>query len=738
VKIRHVPIVAFIIILASTAASALAPPTRDALFRAAASGETQPGLVLSEVHFPQSVASGDPREGSVILWTRLVDEARPGEDLSAMLFVGRDLGGGRFVLDQHVPVIARAKNGHAIKQRVAGLLPGTTYHYVFAYPRGGSWMLSPLGRTRTAPAAGSNEPVRFAFVNCQDYIGRYYNSHLQLIERYADEIDFVVSLGDYIYETTGDPDFQTSSPDRAIVFDDQENAIQLGDPDNPFFGAASLDNYRQIYRTYRSDPVMKRLHELFPMIVIWDDHEYSDDSHGTTATFFDGRREESDVTRRQNAERAFFEYVPNEIGLDASGALEIDASVLYPNTRIYRDFSFGETLDLVLTDYRTYRPDHTVPEDAFPGGLALERIQLEAILGEQVYQAIKASFDPYVDIEEQPELRDAALMIFTQIYLLGDPSSSVFDAAARADTALRGNVSATYLNAVFTGVGLPQPIADEQLPLLDAGLSYLLLGKRDVFANIGSRYILPKEAYELLANYLYVITGAESENVYGLEQERWLRRSVSESDAAWRVVGSSVAHVPLVLDFTNPVIEQLLPPEFPDAFRTRLLVNADHWDGFPNKRRSLLQAYADKGNTLLISGDIHASFLTDHGEGVFEMTGTSVSSESFRKFVLERVESDPLLAGVPGIEALVDQIDPILQISVANPEVSPATIAYANTLVNGFVVVEATSENVDVTFWHIPADFVFESYYEDPAALDGLFDATRFRIENGSLVPSGE
>lgn len=734
-KARHALILASIALLASTAAFAAAPSSLEALFAAAASDATRPGFVVSDSHYPQSVASGDPREESVILWTRLVDEARPHQDLAALLLVGRDLGDDRFVLDKRVPVIARAKNDHVVKERIEGLRPGTTYHYVFAYARGAQWMLSPLGRTRTAPAEGSSEPVRFAFVNCQDFIGRYYNSHLQLIERYADEIDFVVNLGDYIYETTGDPDFQTQTPDRAIVFDDEEGAIQLGDPENPYFGAASLDNYRQIYRTYRADPVMKRLHELFPMIVIWDDHEYSDDSHGATATFFDGRRDERDVARRQNGERAFFEYVPNEIGLDESGSLAIDESVLFPNTRIYRDFSFGKTLDLVLTDYRTFRPDHLVPEDAFPGDYALERIQLEAILGEEVYRALKSSFDPYVDIESQPELREAALMLFTQIYLLSDPASTVFDAMTRADEALRGNVSATYLNAVFTGAGLPQPIADEQLPLLDAGLSYLLLGKRDVFANIGSRYILPKQSYELLAGYLYAITGGESENVYGAGQETWLRQSIAESDAAWRFVGSSVSHVPLVLDFTNPLIERLLPPEFPDLFRTQLLVNADHWDGFPNKRHSLIQSYAEKGNTLLISGDIHASFLADHGEGVFEMTGTSVSSESFRKFVMERVESDPLLNGVPGIEDLVNQIDPILQISVANPEVSPSNIAYANTLVNGFVVVEATTQKVDVTYWHVPADVVFESYYDDPAALDGLFEATRFRIQDGMLTP---
>ena len=69
--------------------------------------------------------------------------------------------------------------------------------------------------------------------------------------------------------------------------------------------AASLSNYRDLYKTYRSDPMLQQVHELFPMIAIWDDHEYSDDCWGDTATYFNGRISEKNAVRRRNAEQSY-------------------------------------------------------------------------------------------------------------------------------------------------------------------------------------------------------------------------------------------------------------------------------------------------------------------------------------------------------------------------------------------------------------------------------------------------
>ncbi|MCL4176915.1 MAG: alkaline phosphatase D family protein [Verrucomicrobia bacterium] len=198
-------------------------------------------------------------------------------DFSAVVLVREDL-------------VARAAHDGCVKVAAAGLQPATHYWYRFVYQ---DTQFSPVGRTKTAPAPDQSVAVRFAFLNCQDYVGRYYNTLSHLVEHEADSLDFIVHLGDYIYETTGDPGFQTTSGDRSIAFQDDAGAIDLGG----FQAAASLDNYRELYRIYRTDPILQRLHELFPMLVIWDDHEYSNDRHGAHGTYRDGRTNELDPER---------------------------------------------------------------------------------------------------------------------------------------------------------------------------------------------------------------------------------------------------------------------------------------------------------------------------------------------------------------------------------------------------------------------------------------------------------
>ena len=295
---------------------------------------------VSAQMFPESVASGDPTPTSVILWTRAVtpDGGYPdGVDLEVAI----DPGFQDVVFTRELEV-DEAYDG-VVKVKVDNLQPYTVYYYRFMAQDGDTTETSPVGRTKTAPTPDMDVDVRFAVVYCQDYIGRYYNTFLKLLMDHDEDIDFVVHLGDYIYETTGDPDFQDPDSDRTIEFDDTEGAIPLGDPDDPYYAAASLSNYRQLYRTYRSDPMLQQVHERWPMIVIWDDHEYSDDRWQATATYTNGRTDENDPDRLRNAEQAFFEWIPIDVGLGTDGTLDIGASVLYPNTLVYRDFLFGQT-----------------------------------------------------------------------------------------------------------------------------------------------------------------------------------------------------------------------------------------------------------------------------------------------------------------------------------------------------------------------------------------------------------
>jgi len=723
------------------AAGAAVPLRRPALDRQLQRQLVQAVLHASQIagieqgaqYFPQSVASGDPRPDSVILWTRVNDAALAAADVPVRVIVTKDKYFSQVVMNQEVP--ARAAYDHCVKLKVSGLQPGTTYLYFFVYAKGGTLYLSRLGRTKTAPAPGSDVPVRFAYFSGQDYIGRYYNTYLKLLLDHKDDLDFLVHLGDYMYETTGDPSFQSPTESRKIVFSDPASAIQLGTPPNTYYAPYTVSNYRDIYKTYRSDPILQQIHESYPMIVTWDDHEYSDDCWGATATYFDGRKNETDPVRRRNSERVYFEYLPIDYGLDASGQLAISDTILYPNAKIYRAFTYGKNVQLLMTDYRSYRPDHVVPEDAFPGKVVLDKATLQLVLGAATYDAVKGSLDPYVPIDSFPALQAGLTAILYQFYQDSNPFISVAEATLRAQDAATGNVSATYINALFEAVGYPAPLDAATLAVLDRGLSYLFVGKQDLYSQSGSRYVLVRPSFELLSAVTYQMTGGASENAYGTAQQAWIQDTLTHSSATWKVFSSSVSATPMILDFTNPIIASLLPPDFPDSLRVPLQLNADQWDGFPHKRQEIVGLLAQVPGSVIISGDIHASFVTDHGHGVYEFTGAAVSSETFEDEVLNQACQIPGLCEGGGIEELVAMLGPLLQISSVNPQTGAPQIVYDNTKGNGFVVIEASASELLATYYHIDGAQAATSYYANPGALASLFDVRRFRVSNGTLTP---
>ncbi len=692
-------------------------------------------------YFPQGVASGDPRPDSVVLWTRVVD-AEAGEDaaLPVTLEIARDPD---FLVEpREIDVVALPEYDHCVKVKVGGLEAGHVYWYRFLYGD----HESPNGRTKTAPGAEFAGPVQFAVVYGQDYVGRYYNAYLKLLRDHPNDLDFVVHIGDYVYETTGDPSFQNPDPNREIVFEDTEGAIALGDPDDPYYAAASLRNYRTLYRTFRSDPVLQEVHRLYPMIVIWDDHEYSNDCHGATATYFNGRKDEDDPVRRRNAERAFYEWVPTELGLGADGTLSIGDDILYPNSGDYRDFTFGQTLHLVMTDYRTFRPDHLIPENAFPGTIAVDEPVLRQLLGDETYEAIAPSLDPYVDVDRLglPVLgglnifRQTLVLIASQAFLAEYPELGQAGAIDAAEAVMHGNVSLTYIGLLFQAAGLPQPFPPETIASMPRGLSFLYIGKQKIYDSMGSRYLVMGDPFRLYAAASMAASGGESQNAFGAQQMAWLQGVLYGKPATWNVVASSVSMTPMVMDFTNPQIEPLLPEDLPSIFRTRLVINVDQWDGFPNMREVVLQMLRGVPNAVVVSGDIHASFVTDH-QGVYEFTGPAISSESLEEMVVSAALANPLLGDIPGIEELFSHLDAIFQISSLDDEhVSPSDIVFDDTLSHGFLVVSAGPEALRGTLTLAPAETALECYYDHPEALDGLYTSRTWEIHDGVLEPLPE
>jgi len=197
--------------------------------------------------FPQSVASFEPRPDGVVLWTRFADERLDGQNVSVVVLVARDPFFLRVIAA--ADLTARAEDDGVVQVKLTGLQPKSRYYYRFVVELHGGWFGSQIGRTQTAPAHGDNALVKFAVASCQDAVGRYYNSYLPLL---VQDLDFILHVGDYIYETTGDPSFQSTSG-RRPEFSDIAGAIALqGAGGVPYYAAASLSNYRELHSFYRS------------------------------------------------------------------------------------------------------------------------------------------------------------------------------------------------------------------------------------------------------------------------------------------------------------------------------------------------------------------------------------------------------------------------------------------------------------------------------------------------------
>ncbi|WP_022851220.1 alkaline phosphatase D family protein [Limisalsivibrio acetivorans] len=702
--------------------------------------------------FPQSVVSGDPRESSVILWTR-IDASKTGEDAPELsLQVATDSKFDNLVLNTS-GLSTSADTDHCVKVKVTGLSPYTTYYYRFIYAKDDQYKkyTTRTARTKTAPSADADVEVKFTFLSCQDYIGRYYNSLKHHVDNLTD-IDFVVYLGDYIYETTGDPQFQALEG-RKINFSDTSESVQLGSGESSYYGAYSVSNYRDIYKTYRTDSVLQRFHELFPIIVIWDDHEYSDDCHAETATYFDGLKDEKDLLRRQNAEQVFYEFIPVD-NTESGGQFETSDAKLIGGAEhkgIYRDFRFGKHLHLVLTDYRSFRPDHLIPEDAFPGKIVMDKAALISVFdgiygagaGEGVYESMKAGFGPYVDMTLSPwdAYAPALIPTLSASYQLEGLAQAEADTKAASD--LSEKVSAYVFNMLVDAynsqaaqLGLdPLPKIDDNTynNILDRGVAYLHLGKQGNFSDIGSRYGVLKATFDLYTAYAYMsdmMAGKTPENVFGDIQQAWIDSTLTASDASNICFASSVS--------TNSLVWDLTSLDIPADFKQMFYANVDHWDGFPNKRKALIEQLSMLSpNTFIIAGDIHASYVGKHtgtnGTAVADFTGTSVSSKTFVGMV-ENVAEVILSSGAfteeqgdAVRETLITNLDQTMM--TANP-----SMVYANSYDHGYVTVTANGEGVQADYVLISKDAITENYYSRMDELEDMIAKKSFLFSDNNVT----
>ncbi len=683
---------------------------------ACSSDEAGPGgggdeqLSPGDAYFPQSVCSGDPRADSVILWTRVVDGQASG-DLQLELQLAKDEQfKDRVNLEgsSALQITAEERFDGCVKVQVTGLEAGAYYYYRFIYRTAAEAFTTHTGRTKTAPAADADVAVRFAVTSCQDYNGKYYHCHRHLAEQ---DLDFVVQLGDYIYETTADPGFQTTAPGRAVTFRDTDGAIGFNiGTEREYYAAQSLDNYRELYQTYRSDADLQRAHELFPMIAVPDDHEFADDCFGNTATYTDGREDEHEPARRQNADKAWFEYMP--LDYRAGADFKYDPAVPFPeDITIYRDFVYGKHVHLVMTDLRRYRADHVVAEDAFPGQVMVTDAQLDVV------GAPRALARPYVEIDT---FQGGAY----KTALVDNVAKTEFEASQ-----FTGKVSVDFINGLLDLIneGSSTPIAkiDDADPTLEQGYAFHMMMKSDRYGQVGSRYLVVKEMFDAYAKVKFDASGGASETVMGSAQEQWFLDTLKGSSSTWKVWGNEYTFMPRVVDLS--AVDTL-----PSLFRQRFTLSAEDWDGFPNKRAALMAELSTVSNLVAVTGDIHAFFTgalrtPDNTKGFTEFVCGAVSSGTYKTLLVNTARNSPTLAAA-GAVALAIGVGAFLTDDdmKANPH-----LAYQAFDINGYATIEADASKFEATYHAIAETDVATEVLS--GSLGSHFKDTKFRVENGSL-----
>ena len=295
--------------------------------------------------FPQGIASGDPKDTSVVFWGRVVRTDASAADVAVTLQVSTSAQFATAVAE--VKLTASTAYDFTVRAKVTGLTPGTALFYRF---KAGS-DISRVGTAKTAPVLTSTAPVRFAWFTCQDWSVNHWGA-MSLMA--AEDLDFLVHVGDYIYETVG-ASFQAGAAEPA------HTAIRFPNGTTMAGGtvyATTLADYRTLYRTYRGDARLQALHAKWPIVATWDDHEFSDDCWQDHQTYTNENKQET--SRRRAANQAWVEYTPVDFGDVSFDA----ASAAFTNLKIYRDFRFGANVHLVMTDERLYRDNHVVDEAA--------------------------------------------------------------------------------------------------------------------------------------------------------------------------------------------------------------------------------------------------------------------------------------------------------------------------------------------------------------------------------------
>lgn len=265
--------------------------------------------------FYHGVASGDPLDDAVIIWTRITTQD-PSVTVNWKIATDTSM---QNIINSGTATTDASKD-YTIKVDVTGLDAATTYYYQFDYD--GQYSL--IGRTKTAPS-GMVDQLRFAVVSCSKYDVGFFNAYESIAWR--NDIDAVLHLGDYIYEYAAG------------------NTISGRDVLEPANEIITLEDYRIRHAHYKLDEQLRLLHQQYAWVCTWDDHETANDSWFGGADNHDPNTEGLWTDRKAAGVQAYLEWIPVRE---------------QQTNKIYRVIEYGPMAKIMVLDTRLEGRDEQV------------------------------------------------------------------------------------------------------------------------------------------------------------------------------------------------------------------------------------------------------------------------------------------------------------------------------------------------------------------------------------------
>jgi len=193
--------------------------------------------------------------------------------------------------------------------------------------------------TRTNPDRG-DAPLTLAGFACAMLPVGYFRAYADAARR--DDIDMCVHAGDYIYE-------YGMAPYKA------SGAYVPGRDMGPDKEIVTYADYCGRYASYRADPDLQELHRVKPFLIVWDDHEFTNDAWREGAQNHQPETEGPWAPRRDAAAKAWFDWLPVRP---------------FPRAprRIHHSLRWGDLAQLTMLDSRLMRDNQPQSWAAFMDG----------------------------------------------------------------------------------------------------------------------------------------------------------------------------------------------------------------------------------------------------------------------------------------------------------------------------------------------------------------------------------